>query len=65
MDDADQYSRRACLRIYRIPSEKDETAQACTEKVLDLFKEIKVPVTEGHTELEEEFRRQMVLSVKP
>ncbi len=46
MDDAEQYSRRACLRIYGIPSEKDETAQACTEKVLDLFKEIKVPITE-------------------
>ena len=48
MDDAEQYSRRACLRVYGIPCQQDETAGDCVTKVLDLFKEIDVPVTEEH-----------------
>eukprot|EP00112_Aurelia_sp_Birch-Aquarium-sp1_P023645 Seg711.7 transcript_id=Seg711.7/GoldUCD/mRNA.D3Y31 product="hypothetical protein" protein_id=Seg711.7/GoldUCD/D3Y31 len=39
-DDADQYSRRSCLRIYGIPLPKrsQENASNCTEKVKTVFK---------------------------
>ena len=46
MDDAEQYSRRACLRIYGIPSQQNEAVGDCVKKVLELFKEINVTVTE-------------------
>lgn len=45
-DDAEQYSRRSCLRIYGIPLPKrsQENASNCMEKVKKVFKEINVVV---------------------
>ena len=40
-DHAEQYSRRACLRIYGLPLAKStETATNCVNKAKDVFKEI-------------------------
>ena len=45
LDDAEQYSRRACLRIYGIPlPSSSESAAACVSKVKDVFQEIDVAV---------------------
>eukprot|EP00112_Aurelia_sp_Birch-Aquarium-sp1_P023509 Seg703.8 transcript_id=Seg703.8/GoldUCD/mRNA.D3Y31 product="hypothetical protein" protein_id=Seg703.8/GoldUCD/D3Y31 len=45
LEDAEQYSRRACLRIYGIPlPSSSESATACLSKVKDVFKEIEVDV---------------------
>ena len=45
-DDAEQYSRRSCLRIYGIPLPKKshEDASDCMKKVKKVFKEIDVEV---------------------
>ena len=45
-DDAEQYSRRSCLRIYGIPLPKrsHEDASDCMKKVKKVFKEIDVEV---------------------
>ena len=45
IDDAEQYSRRACLRIYGIPpTSGNENAEQCEAKVKEVFKEIGVNV---------------------
>ena len=45
LDDAEQYSRRACLRIYGIPlPSSSESAADCVSKVKDVFQEIDVAV---------------------
>ena len=45
LDDAEQYSRRSCLRIYGIPlPSSSESAAACVSKVKDVFQEIDVTV---------------------
>ena len=48
LDEAEQYSRRACLRIYGIPLPKSfENAGDCFSKVKGVFKEIEVEVPDG------------------
>ena len=46
IDEAEQYSRRACLRIYGIPlpPSGNESAESCISKVKEVFKEIEVDV---------------------
>ena len=44
IDEAEQYSRRACLRIYGIPTTDSESAKQCETKVKEIFEEIGVKV---------------------
>eukprot|EP00112_Aurelia_sp_Birch-Aquarium-sp1_P003503 Seg1392.1 transcript_id=Seg1392.1/GoldUCD/mRNA.D3Y31 product="hypothetical protein" protein_id=Seg1392.1/GoldUCD/D3Y31 len=45
IDDAEEYSRRACLRKYGIPPTSDtKNAEQCETKVKELFEEIGVKV---------------------
>eukprot|EP00112_Aurelia_sp_Birch-Aquarium-sp1_P018942 Seg46.6 transcript_id=Seg46.6/GoldUCD/mRNA.D3Y31 product="hypothetical protein" protein_id=Seg46.6/GoldUCD/D3Y31 len=45
LEDAEQYSRRACLRMYGIPlPSSSESAAACLSKVKDVCKEIEVGI---------------------
>jgi len=43
-DNQEQYSRRTCLRINGIKSEKDETAENCLEKVQKVCKDLNVEI---------------------
>ncbi len=45
LDDAEQYSRKSCIRIYGIPLSSDsENSEACIGKVKQIFEEIEVDV---------------------
>ena len=46
IDNAEQYSRRACLRIYGIPLPQNgqETSNECLEKVMDVFAEMNISI---------------------
>ena len=46
IDDAEQYSRRACLRIYGVPLPQsgEESNKDCLSRVKEVFKEMKVSV---------------------
>lgn len=47
LDDAEQYSRRSCIRIFGIPlSSGSEKGDDCIVKVKEVFKEIEVEVPE-------------------
>ena len=46
VDDAEQYSRRSCLRIYGVPLSKDESSADCLTKVKELFGKLSVNVPE-------------------
>ena len=46
IDNAEQYSHRACLRIYSIPLPQNgqETSNECLEKVMDVFAEMNISI---------------------
>ena len=48
IDDNEQYSRRSCLRITGIPLPENgkESPQECTKKVIDVFAELEVNISE-------------------
>ena len=45
-DERDQYSRRTSLRLNGIQKTDRETAEKCREKVIDVIKKLKLPISE-------------------
>ena len=48
IDDNEQYSRRSCLRItgIQLPQNEKESSEECTKKVMDVFAELEVDISE-------------------